>query len=522
MKSPFVKTIFFALLAAVVSSVAAAFYPWPERVVESEMVGKPLFESYDTASVFKIRILKFDPEKEVLNQIALERNGEKWTIPANDKFVANNSTQIAFVAKSLNELTVLSEESSDSEAFVEKGVVDPSKFETITDRSALGTKVILEDHKGRRIAALIVGSSLKDEADQIGNHFVRVPGQPAVYQVEFDKRRLATDFTSWVNPDLFGFNLRAPAYVPGVIGIDDYRIAPDSLGSGEKPNRNYFAEFELGQGRMGITSFSKADENGELQKLQLGPKIERAFSPMAGQITRIPFLDVKKKPSSLVKAMRQSVQSVDDAVFQPLKEIGFVKTGFKDRTFDFDAVGGEVSVRHPDGVKVTLHIGDVAKAAIGDSLQVSLHVLMTAGVDESIFTMPEKPVDPQDKDYLRKLKLRDDAIKAATIRASGINQLHASWIYLVPEDVIEKIRPDVDIVDVTPIGEKADRAAAKGKESKPKPPKVDESTNAAEGDSEAKTVEAETESTEKPAGEAIEEPKEQSTEQLSEGAGNSE
>jgi len=63
MKSPFVKTLIFALLAVVVSGVAAAFYPWPERVVESEMVGKPLFESYDTSAVFKIRILKFDPAR---------------------------------------------------------------------------------------------------------------------------------------------------------------------------------------------------------------------------------------------------------------------------------------------------------------------------------------------------------------------------------------------------------------------------------------------------------------------------
>jgi len=455
MKSPFVKTLMLALLAALVSGVAAAFYPWPERVVESEMVGKPLFESYDISSVFKIRILKFDRDKGVLDQFSLERNGEKWTIPANGKFVANNATQIAVVAKSLNELTVLSEEASDSQAFLDTGVVDPSKYESTTDRSALGTKLILEDHKGRRIASLIVGSSLNDEGAGVKNHFVRVPGQPTVYQVAFNRPSLTTNFTDWVNQDLFGFSQRAPAYGPGVIGIDDYRIAPDALTNDAKPVRNYLAEFEFAQSGMRMVSFSKEEAGGDLKKYELNEKMASGFGKMGAQIVRLRFHDVKKKSSKLAKAMREPRQSTEGSVFAPLKEIGIVKKGFQNNSYDFDAVGGEVYVRHTDGVKVVLHIGDVAKGAISDNLRVSLYVMITAGVDESIFTMPEKPEDPEDKDYLRKLKQRDDAIKSATIRASSFNQLHANWIYLVPEDVIEAIRPDVDIGDAKPLAEEA-------------------------------------------------------------------
>ena len=176
---------------------------------------------------------------------------------------------------------------------------------------------------------------------------------------------------------------------------------------------------------------------------------------MGTQIVQLRFHDVKKKASKLAKAMREPRQSTEDSVFAPLKEIGVIKKGFKNNAYDFDAVGGEVYVRHTDGVKVVLHIGDVAKGAISENLRVSLYAMITAGVDESIFTMPEKPEDPQDKEYLRKLKLREDAIKAATIRASGFNQLHANWIYLIPEDVIEAIRPDIDIGDAKPLAEDA-------------------------------------------------------------------
>ena len=465
MKSPFVKTICFGLLAALVSSIAAAFYPWPERVVESEMVGKPLFESYDTSAVFKIRILKFDRDKDALEQITLERKGEKWTIPASNKFVATNATQIAVVAKSLNELTVLSEESSDSEAFLDKGVVDPSKHESTTDRSALGTKLILEDHKGRRIASLIVGSSLNDDGSVLKNHFVRVPGQPTVYQVEFNKSSLATDFTRWVNSDLFGFKLRSPGVALGVIGIDNYRVNTET-DSNKGLERNYQAEFELGTNGIRMIGFSKTDSAGKPQKLEPSQALASQFASMVGQIANIKFHDVKKKPTKLAKTMREPAEAVDDSVFEPLKEIGFVKKGFLEKNFDFQAVGGEVYVRHGDGVKVTLHIGDVATGAISDSLRVSLYAMVSAGVDESIFALPPKPEDPKDKAYLRQLKQRDDAIKAARSRASGLNQLHANWIYLVPEDVIESIRPDVKIGDAQPISDESTDSSQEAEEQK--------------------------------------------------------
>ena len=452
MKSPFVKTICLGLLAALVSSIAASFYPWPERVVESEMIGKPLFESYDTSAVFKIRILKFDRDKEVLEQITLERKGEKWTIPASNKFVATNATQIAVVAKSLNELTVLSEESSDSEAFLDKGVVDPSKYESTTDRSSLGTKLILEDHKGRRIASLIVGSSLNDDGSLLKNHFVRVPGQPTVYQVEFNKSSLATEFTRWVDSDLFGFKLRSPGVAPGLIGIDNYRVNTGSE-SEEDQERNYQAEFEFSKDGIRMLGFTKEDSAGKLQRFEPSQDLGSQFASMVGQIASIKFHDVKKKPTKIAKTMREPTESIGDSIFEPLKDIGFVKIGFQEKNFDFQAVGGEVYVRHGDGVKVTLHIGDVATGAISDSLRVSLHVMVSAGVDESIYALPAKPDDLNDKEYLRKLKQRDDAIKAASIRASGLNQLHANWIYLVPEDVIESIRPDVKIGDAIPIAD---------------------------------------------------------------------
>jgi hypothetical protein len=82
MKSPTQITLIMGVLAAVVSAVAAFFYPWPEPVVENDMVDKPLFEEFDASSVRSISITKFDADRNQLDRMDLRRSGEKWLIPA--------------------------------------------------------------------------------------------------------------------------------------------------------------------------------------------------------------------------------------------------------------------------------------------------------------------------------------------------------------------------------------------------------------------------------------------------------
>ena len=60
-------------------------------------------------------------------------------------------------------------------------------------------------------------------------------------------------------------------------------------------------------------------------------------------------------------------------------------------------------------------------------------------------------VDAQvNKEYLKKVADRTNALKAANLRASAFNRFYAEWVYVVPESVINGIRPDLDFASLSP------------------------------------------------------------------------
>ena len=223
MNSPVTKTLIMIVMAAVTSAAAAYFYPWPEVIKKSALVGSPLFEAYDSTNVRSIQVVKYDDDSSNLDQIRLERNGEKWVIPSKRKYVADNTPQISLAANSLSECIVLEERTDLQQDYLQYGVVDPSDFANTPNKSALGSKIILEDRDRKELASLIVGKPLKDGL----KHFVRIPGQPTVYVVEFNPRAINTDFKSWVNPNLFQISRQMP--ITRIV-IEDYKIDQKEFG----------------------------------------------------------------------------------------------------------------------------------------------------------------------------------------------------------------------------------------------------------------------------------------------------
>jgi len=88
--------------------------------------------------------------------------------------------------------------------------------------------------------------------------------------------------------------------------------------------------------------------------------------------------------------------------------------------------------------------------------------------------MPQNPkgdgdseVDAQaNKDFLKRIEERTNKLKAATLRASAFNRLRAEWVYVVPESVINGVRPDLDFASLSP----SNPASAIGDLLKVKPP----------------------------------------------------
>lgn len=442
MNSPLSKTAVLAIFAALSSIVAAYFYPWPTDVVQSAIVGNPLFEPYDSSSVRQIRIMKFNDDRGGLDQILLRRKGEKWIVPAKKDFIASNAGQISLAASSLIESTVLEEVTDEQQAYLDYGVVDPDKYANTPNRSALGTKIILQDRDLKEIASLIIGTKVKDDPTNL-QHFVRVPGQPTVYVIKFDERSLQTDFRSWIDPNLF--ELSDPAEVNKVV-IEDYKIAPEQLATAA-PQRNYRAEMKLrirqNQVLVDLLSVKTPSGNDEWSNVELTPEMSGQFQSVGMQSAAIFFPDVVLKDKAAANALRTAKPDANDAVFAAMTSYGFLKTGFDNATFEFDSVGGQVSIETNDGVVITLYIGGIAEKTDGADVQLSYYVMLTAGVDESILPEPEEPADPDDKAYLRLVDERNQIIKSAQLRAAGLNQRFAPWYYVVTEDIINNIRPDV-------------------------------------------------------------------------------
>jgi hypothetical protein len=490
MNSPIFKTALMGLLALVAAGIAAAYFPWPETVIESEMVDKPLFEEYDISKVRSISIVRYDTNRNGLERIQLERLGEKWIIPANSKFIATNAAQIGLSVNCLKNCIVLENRSSNQENHVEYGVIDPVEYESTPNRSSLGTKIVLQDRNNKELASLIVGSTLKNQSDtDQKKNFVRIPGEPNVYVVEIDRRALATTFPSWVNPNLMQLSQENKI---DSIEFKNYRVDPAQIGTNGDKRWLYRASINIKDQAFKLTA---PDKNGEMVEIEPRQedtqKLGMAMSQQMGQIF---FTDVKRKPAATAAKLKRLAKEDDTSGdLDPLGQFGFAKVGFEDG-FQFDATGGEVIVRTADGVNISLLIGTLATNSSGNDKTLNQHVMLYATVNESVFEVPERATpssDPaeaekQNKAYLRKVQARRELIKSARQRADDLNQGYANWCYVVSEKVIEALRPELSI-DVLTQKVEIDKAAEKDDATKRDEQADDETTNDPSQESDAES-----------------------------------
>jgi hypothetical protein len=455
MNKPLAKTFLMGLIALVTSGIAAFFFPWPEPVVESAAVGKPLFEEYETSAVRSMRIMQYNDDKGEVERIIVRRRGQKWVIPSRKEFIANNVAQYTASANCLNERTVLEEQTDNQQDHLEYGVIDPIDFSKTSNPSGLGKKIILEDRQGRVIANLIVGRRVKDDKTK---HYVRIPGQPTVYVCEFDPRAVETDFGAWVDPNLFDLTGEVPV---NEIAVENYRLDPKNLK--KKTQMAYRATMSVGRQQLNLRTLSVGGSNGEWKKIPFTQNASDLLQKFAGQMLKLPFTNVQRKSAEMARALEAPKADQNTNVFAKLAGLGFVSTGYENESFQFDGAAGEVRIETMDGVSVTMYIGDISKERADSNFQVSRYVMLCAGVNEKALPMPIEPeyskdaekAKQEEKTYLRKVETRNGKLQNSRIRAAELNQQFADWIYMIPEDVIENLRPDLEL----PTSEEAATAA---------------------------------------------------------------
>ena len=449
MKSAIQTTLLMGIMAVVFASAAAWYYPWPKVVNVNAQVNKPLFDDYDTSSVREIEISVFDEDRTEVDRLRIKRKGERWVIPQKSEYDVTGGDRVIQVAKALNGLTVL-EVSSDSQTdHVKYGVVDPAGADAAGALSSLGKRLVLSDRNRKPIGSLIVGQAVKGTTNK---HYVRIPGKPTVYTIEFDDSILSTDFSQWTSANLLGLptDRNSPVTVNQLV-FEKYRIADyekaTKLASDLKKKAEQFYKIEFSSdNKSGVMSPDNVTISGEKGSTSdVPPNFLQQIVPV---LYKLQISDVINQSKAAVKALRSTSNASEEGAIKALVKSGFFYAGYTGGGHQFDSANGQVIVRQTDGVRYHVIIGGLANQVGDSSLTLQYEVMLRADFDPSVFPEPEKPENADEdesvkKAWLRKVKERDEKVDQARKAAAEFNRKHSPWIYVMDETVIKGLLPEL-------------------------------------------------------------------------------
>ena len=451
--SPLLKTFLLVIVALVTSGVAAVYYPWAENEAKSSTVGEPLFKDYEPTTVRRIKIERFDTKTGKLTTVVARRKGEQWLLPDKDNFVATNARHIAQVTNSLLQREVLDETSTQEADHSTFGVIDPALYETTANKSALGIKITLEDASKRPIANLIVGKPAEQNLNnQLQKRFVSVPGQPSVYMIEINPLALTTQFSAWIQPNMFQLSQQS-----------DGKLLFEKA-SEESPDRlAYKLLFETNPatapepGKLPLAAIQQANEEGKLVDASLQDAAIQQVALMVRQMVSLSVSNVFANEDAVSRAILDTSKPATSEAFDSLKQRGFQFDSSKDGSVIFTGSRGQIGANFGSGLVISLYLGKPLADIDATADQPERYALLVASVDESLIELPAEPEDNDEdepdeaekkkKAYLLSVKDRDEALKSSRVSANEFNQQHAGWTYAVAEGAVTNLLPVLEFKD---------------------------------------------------------------------------
>jgi hypothetical protein len=445
-------TAIMGLISAAVVAAAFYYYPKPVAVVADAKVGTNLFETYEVSDVRWMIITKFNSESNQIEQFRVRRIGERWVLPKSNDFDSVRIALVGEVAKSLLDREVLSLATEDEQGHVEFGVVDPAEAGNTPNRSSLGLKIQLQNRDRSDIASLIVGNAVPGDKSS-SKFYVRVTGEPAVYELEIPKGLYSTRFKDWADPNLLAVPSFPPAGANAVrvsnIDVEHYQIPVEKItGSSREDIYKLSIPLSLEQKPPKLEVFKE----GKFKEVEIDEKLQPQVALVFRSVTggRLPLEGVLQKPKDVAKALRKRGDLKDAKVLKLLLQYGF-RASQEDSAgaVNFEGSGGSIFVSTTDGVKVQCLIGSIATQTGTQDLALNYNAMLVASLDESAFTAPEKPEgveedSDENKAYLRAVAAIELKKKSAQIRIDELNLGWSKWIYIIPEAVVNALRPDIE------------------------------------------------------------------------------
>lgn len=448
MKSPIVATALMGLIALVATVAAIWYYPWPRTVAAEEIVNQPLFEDYDYNQVRTLEIARYNPDTNNIERIELRRSGEKWVIPAKDNFVATESSAITNAVNSLNGRTVLEVMSDQQQDHFEYGVVEPEDYQAVSNLSGLGTRITLSDRNNQEIASLVVGKGRRNDPQQL-KRFVRRPGQPQVYVIDYDASVLNTDFPFWVNANLMNLQTRENpvGQRPAALTIENYRLESEDLDPASRQLR-YEVEIDVREA-FNVSNLTVPGENGEgVRQIPATDQQKAELGQLGRYIANLQFTDVERKEAALAQALRLRKGDAPADVWDRLLKYGFRLVGVEDGELQLVGQRGALTLLTSEGIRMEVLVGKMTGNLNEVSGKPDRYVMLTADVDEEFFPEPEKPTvedaeSEENRAYLRAVDERNNKIRLARDVANAMNATFADWYYVMDESIVEGLIPEI-------------------------------------------------------------------------------
>lgn len=411
------KTLVAAGAAVLLLAVAAATRPTLVIDTADSSEGQEFYPEFKhPEEAESLEIVSFDDKSATITPFKVAKVDGAWSIPSHSNYPADADQQMATAAANLigiKRLKLVSKDPSEHEVF---GVVEPDPKKLTVGATGVGKRVTLTGANGKKLVDYIVG---KADEKQTHMHFVRVPGQDAVFRAEINIDKLSTKFEDWIEKDLLKLN----AFDIKEVTLDDHSV--DVLNRTITPRSRIKLAYDSKDAKWiaeTVQTFNRTSGAWDDAPLAADEELDTGkLNDLKNALDDLKIVDVSPKPKSLRENLKLEQSVIKDA--ESLSAHGFhLARMTKDGPVEFFSNEGEVRARMKDGVEYILRFGEIAgqskeeakdgqgaegeKKPAADASGVSRYILVTATFNESLLDKPDllpvpgagKPEQPKPAD----------------------------------------------------------------------------------------------------------------------------
>ena len=480
-KSDNLVSLSFVGIAAVMMLVAFVTYPWITPPEINDKIGKALFdwESLSADKVGTLEIVRYDSQSDQIIDFRVEKNNKGiWTIPSSEGYPADAEDQVREAVTSFSGLTVIGVIPDKEEKFEDYGVLEPDRSTIEAGQQGVGIMVTVKDRNGDLVGSIVIGKSAKsgeEGTQQQTLRFVRIPGQPLVYVIDYDPAVLKTDFRDWIEKDVLDLKVIDIAEAT----LNDYQVVVDS----NNPLKQRFRAKVQSEGtRWSLREFLEFDDPANPTERNVGDQEEInnvRLNKLAETLGSLEVVDVARKPPG-VNADLTVLGDENDLL--SLQSRGFVAVSRQRGLIEIYSMNGELSISTKDGITYRMRFGKNRPSEDGIEGSLDRYMMVSAAVNEDRFPMPEEPVLPSlpvesDNDdapappggdtetkneetgtnaaseddieqerrrlqteYRRKVELRNEKLGQAEARVAELNRRFGDWYFVISEESFKNLR----------------------------------------------------------------------------------